>query len=174
MIPFLEIWKVNAQPDVATLVSSAKLAELSAIEAQIAEVGEKLQLTRKEWEVERERSDRQFMSLNEIKNDTTMAAASARRDDLDRSARAMQQTIKDLAAQAAALRPASVASVTAALAPMRDQAVAEMKSATAQLYRAIDVYNVITVAIEREGGPRALFIPRLDLLDLFIEKAAQR
>src|SRR5262245_20701207 len=130
---------LNRQLDVASLVAGARDPELVSLETRLAELQKAEIAAGREWWRWRDEADPNISTLRPKTTDAvkaaevTFAEITLQRDAINRE-------IAEVLAKIADAKPASLAAVMVALAPVRERAAQDIEDAMMALYAAIALY----------------------------------
>lgn len=173
MILFRRFRKVNAQPDIASIVAAAKDPEITALEQRLAELQKDEIEAGKEWGHWRDEADFNISTIMKRKTADTVKAAGIKLAEITEQRAEINREATEITARIAGLTPPSLAAVTAALEPVRDRAAQDIRDAVAALYAGIALYNSTSAALRSNGGTAPHIPGHLPILDHFLEKVAK-
>ena len=177
-ILFRRFRKVNAQPDIASIVAGARDPEIAALEKRLAELQRAEIEAGAEWGRWRDRADPNISTLVEAKTADTIEAAKLKLAEVAQRRASLQQEAAEIRTRISCLVPASLAAIAAALAPTRARAARDIQDSRDALYAAIELHNSTTEALVSNGATdvcsNSIPLPQVfAIVDHFIERVTK-
>jgi hypothetical protein len=175
ILAMLKLWKtlMRSHADIVSLVASAKPADLVELEAQLDEAQASLNATNRDLAAAQEDASAAYSTPFKLKDDVTMAAAAEKVKTLTATATAIQKTLSEIRRKIETARPASISSIHAALAPVRQQAANDIAISARSFYEAVARYNATSAALDRNGAHTPQLPAAVPILDHIVDRVTK-